>query len=146
MDETRERIIGEITALKMLLRDTDYEVTKYAEGLTDCTTQRQIEAYRAAFMEQYGEVIESRKLWRAKINELEAELAALGDNEDDPAPADEPEDDGYIEYPEYTDNGAESSELTEEETETEAPAPAEDDGAEGETDAETGEDQEQPEE
>ena len=67
MAETRDQIMGEITALKSLLRDTDYEVTKYAEGLTDCTTQAEIEAYREAFMEQYGEIIESRKAWRAKI-------------------------------------------------------------------------------
>lgn len=143
MEETRERIIGEITALKMLLRDTDYEVTKYAEGLTACTTQKQIEAYRGAFMEQYGEVIENRKAWRAKINELEDELAAL-DDEDTPAPDGEPENNGYIDYPEYADNGADIPDLAEED-DTEAPAPAEDDGAEGTTEAETGEDQEQPE-
>lgn len=77
MNERQDQIIAEITALKMLLRDTDYEVTKYAEGLTSCTTQQQIEAYRAAFMEQYGEVIENRKTWRAKINELEEELDGL---------------------------------------------------------------------
>ena len=71
MNEKHDQIMEEITALKILLHDTDYEVTKYAEGLTACTTQKQIEAYRAAFMEQYGEIIESRRLWRAKINELE---------------------------------------------------------------------------
>ena len=77
MDETRDQIMGEITALKSLLRDTDYEVTKYAEGLTDCTTQAEIEAYREAFMEQYGEIIESRKAWRAKIRELDKDPKAM---------------------------------------------------------------------
>lgn len=77
MDETRDQIMGEITALKSLLRDTDYEVTKYAEGLTACTTQAEIEAYREAFMAQYGEVIANRQAWRNKIRELEAELDAV---------------------------------------------------------------------
>lgn len=77
MSEKHDQIMEEITALKMLLHDTDYEVTKYAEGLTACTTQKQIEAYRAAFMEQYGEIIESRRLWRAKINELEPLLESV---------------------------------------------------------------------
>lgn len=102
MEKTREQIMGEITALKMLLRDTDYEVTKYAEGLTDCTTQKQIEAYRAAFMVKYGDMIENRKTWRAKINELEETLDALED--EDAAPADDEsdaEDTERIDYPEY---------------------------------------------
>ena len=81
MNETREQIISEITALKMLLNDTDYQVTKYAEGLTACTTQREQEAYREAFMAQYGEVIQNRIAWRAKINELEEELDNLPDDE-----------------------------------------------------------------
>ena len=75
--ERQDQIIAEITALKMLLRDTDYEVTKYAEGLTACTTQKEIQAYRAEFMAEHGEVIENRKAWRAKINELEEELDNL---------------------------------------------------------------------
>lgn len=82
MDEnTRDQIIAEITALKSLLRDTDYEVTKYAEGLTACTTQAEIEAYREAFMADYGDVIDNRKAWRNKIRELEETLAALDDEE-----------------------------------------------------------------
>ena len=101
MNETREQIISEITALKMLLNDTDYQVTKYAEGLTACTTQREQEAYREAFMAQYGEVIQNRITWRAKINELEEELDNLPDDEPEeetePAPVeieeDEDEDD-----------------------------------------------------
>ena len=83
MDETREQIIGEITALKSLLRDTDYEVTKYAEGLTACTTQAEIETYREAFMTQYGNVIANRVAWRNKIRELEAELEAINTNENE---------------------------------------------------------------
>lgn len=90
--ERQDQIIAEITALKMLLRDTDYEVTKYAEGLTACTTQKEIQAYRAEFMAEHGEVIESRKAWRARINELEAELDGLTpvDPMAEAAPAEEP--------------------------------------------------------
>ena len=98
MNETREQIIGEITALKSLLRDTDYEVTKYAEGLTDCATQEEIEAYREAFLARYGEVIDNRKAWRAKINELEEALDALAQEDENNAEA-ETEDDGYTVYP-----------------------------------------------
>lgn len=90
--ERQDQIIAEITALKMLLRDTDYEVTKYAEGLTACTTQKEIQAYRAEFMAEHGELIESRKAWRARINELEAELDGLTpvDPVAEAAPAEEP--------------------------------------------------------
>ena len=89
MDETRDQIMGEITALKSMLRENDYEVTKYAEGLTDCTTQAEIEAYREAFMEQYGDVIENRKAWRAKIRELEETLDALVDEAEPEAEAED---------------------------------------------------------
>ncbi len=104
MDETRDQIIGEITALKSLLRDTDYEVTKYAEGLTACTTQAEIEAYREAFMAQYGEVIANRQAWRNKIRELEEALDALDDEaaEDEPEP--EAEGDEWPVTPEVSDS------------------------------------------
>jgi hypothetical protein len=107
MDETRDQIIGEITALKSLLRDTDYEVTKYAEGLTACTTQAEIEAYREAFMAQYGEVIANRQAWRNKIRELEEVLDALDDEaaEDEPEPEDE--DDEWPVTPEVSDSEGE---------------------------------------
>lgn len=72
--KNREQIIGEITALKMMLRDSDYQVTKYAEGLIACTTQTGINRYREAFMAEHGGLIEKRAMWRAKINTLEATL------------------------------------------------------------------------
>ena len=81
MNDTREQIIAEITALKMLLNDTDYQVTKYAEGLTACTTQKEENAYREAFLAEHGEVIQNRIVWRARINELEEELDNLPDDE-----------------------------------------------------------------
>lgn len=128
MNERQDQIMAEITALKMLLRDTDYEVTKYAEGLTACTTQKEIQAYRAEFMAEHGEVIESRKTWRARINELEAELDGL--TPDDPvaeaeaAPIDAEPDTG-------TDDGTDAELDTEPETEPET-------GTEPDTDTGTG--------
>lgn len=128
MDETRDQIMGEITALKSLLRDTDYEVTKYAEGLTACTTQAEIEAYREAFMAQYGEIIENRKAWRAKIRELEETLDALEDEAAAEAEAeDETEDDEWPIPP--VDDGQDDAPVTEDEPEgdTGDDTPAEED-------------------
>lgn len=51
----------EIFVLKAQLRETDYAVIKIAEG--------------AATAEEYSEVIARREIWRARINELESQLA-----------------------------------------------------------------------
>lgn len=51
----------EILVLKAQLRETDYAVIKIAEG--------------AATAEEYSEVIARREIWRARINELESQLA-----------------------------------------------------------------------
>lgn len=51
----------EIYTLKAQLRETDYAVIKIAEG--------------AATTEEYSEVIAQRETWRARINELEEQLA-----------------------------------------------------------------------
>lgn len=52
----------EITVLKRKLSQTDYVVIKIAEGV--------------ATTEEYTEVLAERKQWRARINELETELAS----------------------------------------------------------------------
>lgn len=53
-------IIAEINALKILLRDSDYKALKHADGaLTD---------------EEYEPIRAQRAAWRAKINELEAQI------------------------------------------------------------------------
>lgn len=62
-----DEIIGEINALKSLLRNTDYVALKFAEVLPDSEERAELEA-------KYGETIAKRKAWRAKINELEARL------------------------------------------------------------------------
>lgn len=54
----------EIFLLKAQLRETDYVVIKIAEG--------------AATTEEYSEVITQRESWRARINELEAQLNGGG--------------------------------------------------------------------
>ena len=56
-------ISQKINQLKQQLGNTDYVVIKIAEGV--------------ATFEEYIEVLEQRKQWRAEINELEAELALI---------------------------------------------------------------------
>lgn len=55
-----EAAATEIAELKRKLSDTDYAVIKIAEG--------------AATPEEYADIIGQRATWRARINELEAEL------------------------------------------------------------------------
>ena len=56
-----EKAAEEITQLKLNLQNTDYTVIKIAEG--------------AATSEEYAEVIANRVAWRARINELEKQIA-----------------------------------------------------------------------
>ena len=60
---TREEIIGEINALKILLKDSDYIALKVSEAMMN-----------GEDTSQFAENIASRKMWREKINELEVEL------------------------------------------------------------------------
>lgn len=55
-----ELAAAEIIELKKKLTETDYAVIKIAEG--------------AATPEEYADIIGQRATWRARINELEAEL------------------------------------------------------------------------
>lgn len=52
-----DEIMAEINALKSLLRDTDYQAIKFAEG--------------AITEAEYAETREKRAAWRVRINELE---------------------------------------------------------------------------
>ena len=54
-----EAIVAEVNDLKKKLFDSDYAVIKIAEG--------------AATKEEYAALIEERKKWRSRINELEGE-------------------------------------------------------------------------
>jgi hypothetical protein len=57
---TRDEIMSEINACKILLRDTDYIAVKFAEG--------------AITAEEYQETKEKRAEWRETINLLESLL------------------------------------------------------------------------
>lgn len=61
----------EIARLKKLLSETDYITAKAMDALATCTTPSGILTELAAVREKYGDIIEQRKEWRARINELE---------------------------------------------------------------------------
>ncbi len=82
--DNHEQIVGEITALKMMLCGSDYQVTKYAEGLIACTTQSAINRHREAFMAEHGGLIEKRAAWRSRIKALEAMLNEMDEAERNP--------------------------------------------------------------
>lgn len=80
MDEKRERIVAEINALKSLLSDSDYQLLKMVENLAGCTSILEILAVFKSFLSDFGDLVNSRKTWRANINLLEAELEQLGED------------------------------------------------------------------
>lgn len=86
MNTTRDSILAEITALKMLLADTDYNSNKLIEGLVaamaDATAVNFISKFIAWLKNaivEYGEVVRNRAAWRERINELEKLLDGLTD-------------------------------------------------------------------
>lgn len=68
MNERKMAIESEIAGLKQILTSTDYKALKFAEG--------QISE------KDYEETKQQRQLLRDKINELEAEMNAIGESED----------------------------------------------------------------
>ena len=68
MNERKMAIESEIAGLKQILTSTDYKALKFAEG--------QISE------KDYEENKQQRQLLRDKINELEAEMDAIGESED----------------------------------------------------------------
>lgn len=77
MDEKKERITAEITALKSLLSESDYQLIKMLESLAGCTSLLDILAVFKSFLTDFGELVNNRKTWRENINLLEAELEQL---------------------------------------------------------------------
>ena len=80
----QEQIIAEITALKNLLEQSDHVPNKLAEGivlaLDGATAVNAIPRLLVAVMsalEEYRDVVKNRAEWRARINELEAELLRM---------------------------------------------------------------------
>lgn len=67
MNEQYDLIMGEITALKQILTNTDYQAIKHSEGLISD--------------DDYAEMLEFRAELRAKINDYEAQLEELTANE-----------------------------------------------------------------
>lgn len=68
MNEKRMSIESEIAGLKQILASSDYKALKFAEG--------QISE------KEYAETKQQRQSLRDKINELEVELVAIGESED----------------------------------------------------------------
>lgn len=60
---TADEIQSDINAFKQLLQNTDYKALKHADGVISD--------------EDYADVLEERERFRARINELESELAAI---------------------------------------------------------------------
>lgn len=75
-DNRRSEIMGEITALKSLLTNSDYQLFKLVENMADCTTIEELVTLFGAFHTDFGPLVASRRSWRAEINELEDELDA----------------------------------------------------------------------
>lgn len=63
-DIERQNIDNDINMYKQLLTNTDYRALKYAEG--------------SLSEEEFAETKANRAEWRAKINELQEQLAADG--------------------------------------------------------------------
>lgn len=79
-----EQIESEITALKDLLGQSDHVPNKIAEsivltldGATAVTAIPLLMASVVSLLAEYRQVIKDRAAWRARINELEAELVRI---------------------------------------------------------------------
>lgn len=84
----QEQIMAEIAALKNLLEQSDHVPNKLAEGivlaLDGATAVNAIPRLLSAVMsalEEYRDVVKNRAAWRARINEMEAELENLQEGE-----------------------------------------------------------------
>lgn len=80
----KEQIESEIAALKNLLEQSDHVPNKLSEGivlaLDGATAVNAIPRLLVAVMsalEEYRDIVNNRAAWRAKINELEAELVRI---------------------------------------------------------------------
>ena len=80
----QEQIAAEIAALKNLLEQSDHVPNKLSEGivlaLDGVTAVNAIPRLLSAVMsalEEYRDIVMNRAAWRARINELEAELVRI---------------------------------------------------------------------
>lgn len=81
-----ERILAEIRALKSFLDEGDYNDNKMIESLVvtmnEATADNFIETFLAwvnTTFQQYQDKVQTRQLWRDKINELETMLTKEGE-------------------------------------------------------------------
>lgn len=81
-----ERIIAEITALKSLLADTDYNSNKLIEDLiltmqsaTVTNFVSKLISWIKSAVTMYGEIIQKRAAWREQLNNLESMLTGEGE-------------------------------------------------------------------
>lgn len=82
---TRLEIIGEIEACKLLLNDSDYSILKTLEGMIACTSATGIITYLKEITDELRTLKDKRQAWRDRINDLEAQLAALPEEKADNA-------------------------------------------------------------
>lgn len=82
---TRQEIIGEIEACKLLLNDSDYSIIKTLEGMIACTSATGIITYLKEITDELRTLKDKRQAWRDRINDLEAQLAALPEEKADNA-------------------------------------------------------------
>lgn len=82
---TRQEIIGEIEACKLLLNDSDYSIIKTLEGMIACTSATGIITYLKEITDELRTLKDKRQAWRDRINDLEAQLAALPEETADSA-------------------------------------------------------------
>ncbi len=62
---------NEIAYLKDKLASTDYITSKTMDAVMQCSTMSMLLKTVMSLNEQYGDVIEQRKVWRDRINELQ---------------------------------------------------------------------------
>lgn len=67
----------EINALKSLLNESDYQIIKLVENFADCTNATALFKVIKEFVTSFGELVAKRRTWRARINELEEEIAEI---------------------------------------------------------------------
>lgn len=80
MENTKDVIMGEITALKSLLADSDYAFFKTVERLMACTSSTAMINVLKTGQDERGELATRRQSWRDRINVLEVQYAALEGN------------------------------------------------------------------
>lgn len=83
---TRADLMGEIAACKNLLAESDYNMLKIVEKLTEATSATGLISLLKSFATDFKSVVENRAAWRETINACEAKLAEMGEEAPEEAP------------------------------------------------------------